>query len=108
MQIRQEDSWTRQQVALVNDVNTQYCVTAERSFLQVLDGTCRTPIAGLAEIVGDDLLLRGQVLDPQGAQTYDIQKRAPCDPNDLDQARAFGATAGAEMLERAGPSALKV
>jgi len=108
LQIRQDDAWARQYVESVNDVNTQFCVTAERSFLAVLDGTCRTPIAGLAEIVGDDVLLRGQVLDPLGVQTCDIQKRALCDPRNLDEARDLGAAAGAEMLDLAGPSALKV
>jgi len=108
LQIRQDDNWVGQLVGSVNDAQTHYCVTVERSFLQVLDGTCRTPIAGLAEIVGEDLLLRGQVLDPQGAKSYDIQKRAPCGPLDLDQAREIGSAAGAEMLELAGPSALNV
>ena len=44
------------------------CIAAERAFLTVLDGSCRTPIAGLATLSGSTLTLRGQVLSPDGRQ----------------------------------------
>ena len=108
LQIRQSDAWARAQVDLVNDVDSRFCVTVERSFLEVLDGTCRTPIAGLAELIDGEVLFRGQVLDPRGAHRHDIQKRASYDPNDLDHARQIGAAAGQDLLDLAGPDALKV
>lgn len=108
LQIREDDLWTREQIGLVNDVATQFCITVERSFLEVLDGTCRAPIAGLAEIVGEDVLFRGQVLDPRGTQVHNVQQRAACDPRDLDQARDLGSAAGTEMLALAGPAALNI
>ena len=50
------------------------CVTAERAMLAALDGSCRTPIAGLAEIVGGQLILEGLLLMPDGtAEIIDLQ-----------------------------------
>ena len=108
LQIRSTDSWTRQLVDLVNDPNSHFCVALERSFLAQLDGTCRTPIAGLAEIIGGEVLFRGQVLDLRGAQRYDVQARAAHDLDDLGQARLLGASAGQDLLDRAGPDALNI
>ena len=41
-------------------------ITAERAFLAALDGSCRTPIAALAELDADRLRLRGLVASPDG------------------------------------------
>jgi len=45
-------------------------LTAERSFLAALDGSCQTPIAGLAELEGGDLRLRGQILRTDGTEAF--------------------------------------
>lgn len=53
----------------LNDRATMIMVSCERSFLQTLDGSCRTPIAGLAELVenGAMLCLRGLAARPDGS-----------------------------------------
>ena len=43
----------------LHDAASAACVTAERAMLAALDGSCRTPIAGLAEIDGERLTLEG-------------------------------------------------
>ena len=43
-------------------------MAAERAFLKRLDGSCQTPIAGLAELDGDRLHLRGEILRPDGSE----------------------------------------
>ncbi len=51
----------------LNHQQTELRVRAERTMLDVLDGSCRTPIAGLATIDGDTLTLKGRVLDEDGS-----------------------------------------
>ena len=52
----------------IGDQMTGLCLTAERTFLAELDGSCNTPIAALAEITGDVLTLRGELLRPDGSE----------------------------------------
>lgn len=49
-------------LAPINHAESKLRVTAERAFLKVLDGSCRTPIGGLALLDGDKLEFRGEVL----------------------------------------------
>lgn len=51
----------------LNHVETELRVRAERTMLDILDGSCRTPIAGLATIDGDIMTLKGRVLDEDGS-----------------------------------------
>lgn len=53
-------------LAALNHEDTHVAVNAERSFLAALDGSCRTPIAGLAVRVGDTMEFRGLVASPDG------------------------------------------
>ena len=53
-------------LASINHTPTQTCITAERAMLLELDGSCRTPIGGLAELRGDTLHIQGEVLSLDG------------------------------------------
>ena len=106
IEIRTDDMATRDALAPLNHTATAICVAAERAFLAKLDGSCRTPIAGLARLNGDRLDFRGSILTPDGATCHDTA-RDGCHTD----AAAIGADAGAELLSRAGPEffeALKV
>ena len=70
----------------VSDGETAAALTAERAFLAELEGSCRTPIAGLARLEGGRLRLRGEVLRTDGSERFDID--------------AEGAAADAERLGR--------
>jgi len=98
---RTADARVRAFLDPLNHVPTFACVTAERAMLEVLDGSCRTPIAGLAEIVGGRLLLRGLVARPDGSRLIATRR----DGTILD-AVALGREAGRELLMRAGPDFL--
>jgi hydroxymethylbilane synthase len=52
-------------------------LAAERAYLLRLDGSCETPIAGLAVIDGADLWLRGEILRPDGSDVIAGQMRGP-------------------------------
>jgi hydroxymethylbilane synthase len=66
--------------------------------LAALDGSCRTPIAGLAELVGDHLLLEGLLLKPDGSNEIRGSREG-----DIDDAEALGTELGRELRRRAGP-----
>src|SRR5690606_32286107 len=69
--IRERDAAVREALAPVLDVATGLAVSAERAFLSVLDGSCRTPIAGHARIIGGALEIRGLVLRPDGSEALE-------------------------------------
>lgn len=71
---------------------------AERAFLGALDGSCKTPIGGLAVIEGDRLILRGEVLRPDGSERHATHREGP-----LSDAVAMGLDAGEELKALAGP-----
>lgn len=63
---RRDDTRMAEMLAAICDRPTLLRVEAERAFLARLDGSCETPIAGLAELDGDTLWLRGEILLPDG------------------------------------------
>lgn len=73
-------------------------LAAERAFLAGLDGSCRTPIAGLAVVEGDALWLRGEIIRPDGSELHATERRGPA-----ADAAAMGADAAAELRSRGGP-----
>ena len=77
---------------------TTFRVVAERAFLARLDGSCETPIAGLAEIVDGRLRLRGEVLRPDGSDLHEGSETGG-----LEDAAEMGTALGARLLDRAGP-----
>ncbi len=67
MECRSERADIQALMARVSHRPTEICITAERAFLKTLDGSCRTPIAALAELSEGTLTLRGEVLAPDGS-----------------------------------------
>ncbi|PRY93701.1 hydroxymethylbilane synthase [Hasllibacter halocynthiae] len=63
---REDDARARALLAPLHDRATGLRLAAERAFLARLDGSCETPIAGLADLSGDRLRLRGEILAPDG------------------------------------------
>jgi len=63
---RQEDTHLLTFLETLHHTATAQSMAAERAFLAKLDGSCQTPIAGLAQIEGDTLTLRGEILRTDG------------------------------------------
>ena len=56
-------------LALLNHEETRLAVACERAFLETLDGSCRTPIAGYAcRDENGDCFFRGLVASTDGKQ----------------------------------------
>ncbi len=98
IECRDDEGAVRALLRPLHDPATAACVTAERAMLAALDGSCRTPIAGLANLAGDRLSLDGLLLAPDG-QT---ERRGRIE-GAIDDAAALGAALGAELRRDAGP-----
>ncbi len=98
LQTRADDAGTREAVAAIGDRDTAVAVTAERAFLAALDGSCRTPIGGLARLTDGGLRLRGIIVAPDGSQAHETTRAGR--PGD---AEALGRDAGEELKRRGGP-----
>ncbi len=98
IETRADDIETRALVAAVDDADTATAVTAERAFLAVLDGSCRTPIAGHARLRDGALRFRGMIAKTDGSAALDVLREGG-----RADAAALGADAGRELKARAGP-----
>ena len=98
---RGDDATTRTLLAALNDKASATAVACERAFLARLDGSCKTPIAGLAEIDDGMLRFRGLILAPDGSEWHEIGLDGAA-----ENAASLGTDAGEELLARAGPEFL--
>ena len=98
IEARIDDARTRDLLARIDHADTSVALACERAFLGVLDGSCRTPIAGHAVLDGDAISFRGMILRPDGSEAYETSRAG----NRRD-ATALGADAGAELKRRAAP-----
>ena len=84
--------------ARIDHADTSTALACERAFLTVLDGTCKTPIAGHATITGDTVQFRGLIARPDGAAAHDVSGTGH-----RKDAVAIGTEAGRSLKHRAGP-----
>lgn len=101
IETRADDARVARLVAPLNDAATAIAVAAERSFLKKLEGSCRTPIAGLAELRDGALWFRGQVLSPDGKVSYTTQRSST-----PQAATQLGIAAAEDILAQADPAIL--
>jgi len=89
------DAATRELLAPIFDAATGHALAAERAFLAELDGSCRTPIAGYAQLIAGKLAFRGMVLREDGSEAFEIEASGT-----IAEAAALGAKAGRDLLRR--------
>ncbi|MEM7295372.1 MAG: hydroxymethylbilane synthase [Pseudomonadota bacterium] len=65
---RAEDNRAAELLEPIHHVPTGLRLAAERAFLAALDGSCETPIAGLAELDGNRIYIRGEILRTDGSE----------------------------------------
>ena len=97
IECRQDDVATRELLVKIDDRPTARAVRCERAFLDVLDGSCRTPIAGHARIEGNDLVFDGLLLAPDGQTVFSERRSGPA-----AEAAMIGAAAGRAVRNQAG------
>ncbi|TCQ24902.1 hydroxymethylbilane synthase [Rhizobium sp. PP-CC-3G-465] len=85
-------------LSAIDDPRTHEAVTCERAFLNTLDGSCRTPIAGYAISDGERISFSGMILTPDGTQHH----RVFAEGRAVDAAK-IGAQAGEDIRADAAP-----
>ncbi len=98
LECREDDTAARGRLAQVNDATSTVAAAAERALLAGLDGSCRTPIAALAEPAADEVRLRALIVRPDGTGLLNTTRCGG--PHD---AAAMGREAAEELRARAGP-----
>lgn len=98
IEARVADPATAALLAPVLDADTGVALAAERAFLAVLDGSCRTPIAGHATVSGARLAFHGLILTPDGSEWHEIRL-----DGERSAAIEIGEAAGRELRARARP-----
>jgi hydroxymethylbilane synthase len=98
IEVREADRRTCDLLAKINHTETLTALRTERAFLAVLDGSCRTPIAGHAQIEGGNILFRGMILRPDGSETHETARRGA-----IQDGATLGADAARELKARATP-----
>jgi hydroxymethylbilane synthase len=92
---RANDAATRLALDRILDAETGVTLAAERAFLGVLDGSCRTPIAGHARVVAGRIAFHGMVLRPDGSEVFEVKTAGVA-----AEAQLLGAEAGRDLLGR--------
>jgi hydroxymethylbilane synthase len=96
IETRRDDDRTNTLVAAINHDDTRTALICERAFLAMLDGSCRTPIAGHATLDGGLVDFHGLIVRPDGSESHATHRQgAP------DDAAIIGTEAGRELKARA-------
>ncbi|HEY6980386.1 hydroxymethylbilane synthase [Reyranella sp.] len=99
VECRADDERMRGWLAAIDHAPTANRVAAEHAMLAVLDGSCRTPIAGHAVLEEAGMLhLRGLIAKPDGSDLIATERRGPS-----SDAGRLGHDAGEELRRRGGP-----
>jgi hydroxymethylbilane synthase len=99
---REDDKHARDLLAKLSVAEFEIAITAERGFLEALDGSCRTPIGGLATIKNGQLSFLGEVLTPDGAKRWRRTETIALGADAHSDAAALGRKLGAAVRHEAG------
>ena len=94
---RLDDTRAIEMLDALHHTETGHRLAAERAFLKALDGSCETPIAGLATLEGDNLTLVGEILRTDGSEALSDTRTGP-----VEDGEAIGRDLAQELLSRAG------
>lgn len=97
IECRGEDNDLLTLLAQINHSPTSACVHAERAMLDVLDGSCHTPIGAYALLDGATMHLRGLVACADGSECLETERFGS-----VDDAISLGRDAGEELRSRGG------
>ena len=97
LEARQDDRLTCERLSAIDAPDVAIALMAERAFLAVLDGSCRTPVAGHATIAAGRVHIRGFIAKPDGSMIFETAREGAA-----ADAANLGHDAGHELKRRAG------
>jgi hydroxymethylbilane synthase len=92
---KEEDGFSKNACASLNDDATALCTKIERDFLRALLGGCATPISALAEWKEGNIFFRGNILSVDGKEKIEVEFDIPS-----SQSENLGTRAAQELLGR--------
>lgn len=102
IEVRRNDTRTKDLIHFLKDADTETAVTAERAFLAGLNGGCQTPIACHAVLSGNTIHITGYLSDLEGKKIIrHTLSGAKTDP------AALGSALAEKILESGGDKILK-
>jgi hydroxymethylbilane synthase len=99
---RSDDRFVRDLVARLEDATARIAVTAERAFLERLEGGCQVPIAAHGTIENQTLTLEGLIATVDGRRLIRGTEEGP-----IEQARNVGTALAERLLSQGGREILK-
>ena len=103
LEIRADDSRSFELIAPLNHQQTATAVHGERALLDALDGSCRTAIGVVSHIAEKTLMLRGEILSPDGRISIEARHAGPAAAPE-----AVGHELGQILRDKAGSDFLKL
>jgi hydroxymethylbilane synthase len=94
IECRANDRRSLELTRALNDPTSWSCCEAERAFAQRLEGSCQSPIAGFAQIRGNELSLVGVIGSPDGREVYRDAQQGP-----VADARSIGRALADRLLD---------
>jgi len=100
IEVRENDRATQKLLEAVHCYVTELRVTAERSFLAVMDGSCRTPLAALMGVPDPHHRARFDALkaEPDGSRVREVSYMM--NVTNPHEAKALGETAAHDLLKQ--------
>lgn len=105
LEVRQDNQPVRELLAGIHDRLTGLRVAAERRVLEILDGSCHTPIGIYAALHGPKMTLSGMVAKSDGSAFYEEMHSNAVSTE--AQALALGDTVGQRLRDKVPPALLK-
>ena len=102
IECRADDTEVNDILSVLHDVETGCCISAERAMNARLNGGCQVPIAGFAQLQGEQLFMRGLVGHPDGSAVFRAQRSG-----DMHQAEAIGQQIAEDLLDQGAGKVLQ-
>ena len=102
IECRSDDPRINTLLAPLTHEETSIRVRAERALNNRLNGGCQVPVAGFAELNGDQLYLRGLIGFPDGSKIYRAEMTGS-----VNDAEAIGVAVAEDLLAQGGRSVLE-
>ncbi len=97
LEVRAQDTEMQELLAFLDDPLTRIAVTAERAFLERLEGGCLVPVAALGQVIGQTLILEAMISDLDGRRLLREKASGP-----LTEAAALGRSLAENLLDSGG------
>lgn len=101
IECRRDDEYVNNLLAPLNHPETALRLQAERAQNTRLNGGCQVPIGGYAELIGDEIYLRGLIGYPDGSKIFRAEKQGA-----HKDAEAIGIAVAEDLLAQGGGKVL--